>query len=58
MAGKYFPTFPIDRPLKGDGSGDAHESALWWCFAAHGGVGNRQPRPVESAVTFIRLRDT
>jgi hypothetical protein len=38
MASKYFPNFPISRPLKGDGTGDPHETALWHCYAAHGGV--------------------
>jgi len=38
MASKYFPNFPISRTLKGDGSGDPHETALWNTFAAYNGV--------------------
>lgn len=36
MASRYFPNFPITRKIK-DGA-SLHESALWWCQAAHGGA--------------------
>jgi hypothetical protein len=39
MAGKYFPNWPLgDRKLAGDGTGNPHDRALWYCFAAHGGA--------------------